>query len=69
MIFVPKIQVQKAGSTRDYHGQISSANFEKWRVEKLVPNIPPHVVIVLNNTPNTASRLTNHPQPMHQEMT
>jgi transposase len=31
--------------------QMNSANFEKWVVEKLVPNLPPHVVIVLDNAP------------------
>jgi hypothetical protein len=30
---------------------MNSANFEKWVVEKLVPNLPPHAVIVLDNAP------------------
>jgi hypothetical protein len=30
---------------------MKSANFEKWVVVKLVPNLPPHAVIVLDNAP------------------
>jgi hypothetical protein len=30
---------------------MNSTNFEKWVVEKLVPNLPPHAVIVLDNAP------------------
>jgi hypothetical protein len=51
--FVPNSHlVYRAGSaTGDYHGQMNSANFEKWVVEKLVPNLTPHAVIVLDNAP------------------
>jgi hypothetical protein len=38
--------VYKVGSaTGDCHDQMSSANFEKWVAEKLVPNLPPHAVL------------------------
>jgi hypothetical protein len=30
---------------------MNSANFEKWVIEKLVSNLPPHAVIVLDNGP------------------
>jgi hypothetical protein len=51
--FVPNAQlVYKAGSaTGNYHGQMNSANFENWVVKKLVPNLSPHAVIVLDNAP------------------
>jgi transposase len=51
--FLPNSQlVYKAGSaTGDYHGQMNSANFEKWAFEKLVPNLPPHAAIFLDNAP------------------
>lgn len=42
----------KAGmATGDYHGQMNQENFTKWLTEKLLPNIPPHSVIVLDNAP------------------
>jgi transposase len=51
--FVPNSQlVYKAGSVAgDYHGQMNSANFEKWVVGKLVPSLPPHAVIALDDSP------------------
>lgn len=42
----------KAGlATGDYHGQMNEGNFMKWLTEKLLPNIPPQSVIVLDNAP------------------
>ena len=42
----------KAGlSTGDYHGQMNEVNFTKWLTEKLLPNIPPNSVIVMDNAP------------------
>ncbi|XP_049770556.1 uncharacterized protein LOC126109543 [Schistocerca cancellata] len=39
-----------AKSTKgDYHGQMNSANFEKWFGEKVLPNLPPNSVIVMDN--------------------
>jgi hypothetical protein len=44
--------IYKAGSaTGDYHGQLTAANFNKWAVEKLIPNLPAQSVIVLDNAP------------------
>lgn len=44
--------VFKAGqSSGDYHGQMNRENFTKWLDEKLLPNIPPNSVIVLDNAP------------------
>lgn len=44
--------VFKAGlCTGDYHGQMNRENFTKWLIEKLLPNIPEHSVIVLDNAP------------------
>jgi hypothetical protein len=50
-------------STGDYHGQMNSANFEKWVVEKLVPNLPPHALIVLDNAPCLYIRFDKSPSP------
>lgn len=38
-------------ATGDYHGQMNRDNFEKWLLEKLLPNIPPESVVVLDNAP------------------
>lgn len=42
----------KAGqASGDYHGQMNSENYEKWVREKLIPNLPPRSVLVLDNAP------------------
>ncbi|XP_076643316.1 uncharacterized protein LOC143353694 [Halictus rubicundus] len=38
-------------TTGDYHGQMNASNFEKWLSEKLLPNIAPRSVIVMDNAP------------------
>ncbi|XP_063215599.1 uncharacterized protein LOC134527137 [Bacillus rossius redtenbacheri] len=44
--------VFKAGAASgDYHGQMNAENFEKWLVEKVIPNLPPASVIVMDNAP------------------
>jgi hypothetical protein len=44
--------IYKAGSAAgDYHGQMNAADFEKWEVEKLIPNLPAQSVIVPDNAP------------------
>jgi hypothetical protein len=44
--------IYEAGSAMgDYHGQMNAANFEKWAVEKLIPNLPAQSVTVLDNAP------------------
>jgi hypothetical protein len=35
----------------DYHHQMNQQNYEKWVREKLVPNLRPNSVVVLDNTP------------------
>jgi hypothetical protein len=35
----------------DYHGQMNSVNFEKCVTEKLLLNLPPCSVVVLDNAP------------------
>jgi hypothetical protein len=36
-------------SAAGYYGQMNSEIFKKWVAENLVPNLPPHAVIVLGN--------------------
>lgn len=35
----------------DYHQDMTSALFEKWFEEQLIPNLPPNAVIVMDNAP------------------
>ncbi len=35
----------------DYHGEMNSSVYEDWFETKLLPNVPPHSVIVLDNAP------------------
>jgi transposase len=42
----------KANSnTGDYHSQMNFQNYEKWLREKLIPNLPPNSVIVIDIAP------------------
>lgn len=44
--------IYKANSVKgDYHGQMNSVNFEKWIRERVLPNLPPNSVIVMDNAP------------------
>nr|XP_042912462.1 uncharacterized protein LOC122272631 [Parasteatoda tepidariorum] len=49
--FIPNAGlIFRAGSASgDYHGQMNFENFEKWIIERLLPNIPPNSVIVMDN--------------------
>ncbi|KAJ8915919.1 hypothetical protein NQ315_015534 [Exocentrus adspersus] len=51
--FVPNASlIFKAGqASGDYHGQMNYDNFSKWLTEKLLPNIPPNSIVVLDNAP------------------
>lgn len=51
--FVPGATlVFKSGTTSgDYHGQMNGKNFEKWVTEKVIPNLKPASVVVMDNAP------------------
>ena len=38
-------------ATGDYHDEMNSANVLKWLREKLIPNLPPRSVLVVDNAP------------------
>jgi transposase len=38
-------------STGDYHGEMNGEIFTKWLNEKLIPNLPLHSVVLINNAP------------------
>lgn len=44
-----KLVFQAKKRTGDYHGQMNSENFSKWFTEQLLPNMPPHSLIVMDN--------------------
>jgi len=44
-----KLVFQAKKSTGDYHGQMDYKNFSKWFKEQLLPNIPPHSLIFMDN--------------------
>jgi hypothetical protein len=48
--FVPNFLIFKSNSkTGNYHDEVNSENYIRWLNEKLIPNLPPHSVIVLDN--------------------
>lgn len=61
--FLPGSQlVFKAGSsTGDYHGQMNGENFTRWIMEKVLPNLPPASVIVMDNAPYHSMQLNKAP--------
>ena len=44
-----KLVFQAKRKTGDYHGQMNAALFQKWFSEKLLPNIPDHALIIMDN--------------------
>ncbi|KAF8777600.1 hypothetical protein HNY73_014441 [Argiope bruennichi] len=51
--FIPGAQLIYKASTKtgDYHGQMNYENFEKWVLEKLIPNLRPKSVVCMDNAP------------------
>lgn len=56
-----QLQFWAKSSQGDYHGQMNCANFEKWFQEKVLVNLPPHSVIVLDNAPYHCRQLNKPP--------
>jgi transposase len=46
-----KVVFKSSRKTGDYHGQMNGDLFQKWFVEKLLPNIPNKSLMVLDNAP------------------
>nr|XP_034194883.1 uncharacterized protein LOC117611096 [Osmia lignaria] len=61
--FVPNAgSIFKSRSTTgDYHGQMNTANFEKWITEKLLPNLPEKSVIIMDNAPYHSTQINKPP--------
>lgn len=49
--FIPGAELifKAHSSTGDYHNEMNQHNFMKWLSEKLIPNLPPNSVLVLDN--------------------
>ncbi|XP_011558594.3 uncharacterized protein LOC105389210 [Plutella xylostella] len=47
--------------TGDYHGDMNATNFRKWINEKLLPNIPPNSVIVMDNAAYNSTQINKKP--------
>ncbi|XP_034194909.2 uncharacterized protein LOC117611102 isoform X1 [Osmia lignaria lignaria] len=48
-------------TTGDPEGLMTAENFEKWIVEKLLPNIPPKSIVVMDNVPYHSAQLNKPP--------
>ena len=44
-----KLIYKSSSSTGDYHREMNSNNFTKWLKEMLIPNLPPHSAVVMDN--------------------
>ncbi|KFM57944.1 hypothetical protein X975_18185, partial [Stegodyphus mimosarum] len=38
-------------TTGDHHGQMNSSVFKKWANKKLISNLPPNSIIIIDNAP------------------
>lgn len=47
--------------TGDYHGEMNAELFQKWFLEKLLPNIPEHSIIIMDNAPYHNALAPNSP--------
>lgn len=60
--FVPEAYVRwKSNSTGDYHNEMNYENYKKWIQEKLIPNLPPKSVLVIDNAPYHNKQLDKCP--------
>lgn len=51
----------KKGGSADYHSEMDGRYFEKWFTDKLLPNIPPNSIIVMDNAPYDSVALEKAP--------
>lgn len=45
----------------DYHHEMDTTNFKKWLIEKLIPNLPPNSIVVLDNAPYHSTQIEKPP--------
>lgn len=51
--FLPNALLMFTGTNKnaDYHSEMNKTNFKKWVEEKLIPNLPPASIVVMDNAP------------------
>ncbi|PSN37351.1 hypothetical protein C0J52_18821, partial [Blattella germanica] len=47
--------------TGDYHHEMNAENYKKWLTEKLIPNLPPNSVLIIDNAPYYNIQLNKTP--------
>jgi len=58
-----KLVFEAKRRTGDYHGQMDWANFSRWFKEQLLPNIPKHSIIIMDNASyHNATEETSFPK-------
>ncbi|CAH0730220.1 unnamed protein product, partial [Brenthis ino] len=61
--FVPNARLIFRSQTKsgDYHNDMNQTNFMKWLKEKLVPNLPPQSLVVMDNAPYHSVKTNKSP--------
>ncbi|XP_041974434.1 uncharacterized protein LOC121729854 [Aricia agestis] len=70
--FIPEADLlyKCKSKTGDYHNEMDTTNFTKWLKEKLLPNLPPNGIVVINNAPyhSTQKEKVPHQSALKHEM-
>lgn len=63
MGFIPNAQLifKSQSKSGDYHDDMNKTNFNKWLEEKLIPNLPPNCLIVMDNAPYHTVQINKAP--------
>ena len=69
MGFIPNaLNIFQAKTTSgDYHNEMNSTNFEKWVEYKLIPNLPPECIVVMDNAPYHSVQTNKAPNSKHKK--
>jgi transposase len=68
--WVPKAHLHFKANRRtgDSHGSMNAENFSKWMRDQLLPNIPPHSLIIFDHAPyHNLLTADTFPQPHHKK--
>ncbi|XP_034840153.2 uncharacterized protein [Maniola hyperantus] len=63
MGFIPNAQLifRSRSQAADYHDDMNKTNFNKWLSEKLIPNLPPQSIVVMDNASYHTVQLNKAP--------
>lgn len=61
--FIPNALLIFTGANKnaDYHSEMNKSNFTKWVEQKLIPNLPPASIVVMDNAPYHSAMLNKAP--------